>query len=31
MPTICPKNLTKFDIFATISQMVIAYSALKIF
>ena len=31
MPTICLKIFAKFDLFANISQMGIAYFALKIF
>ena len=30
MRSICPKIFAKLDIFATMSQMVVAYSALKI-
>ena len=31
MRTVCPKIFAKFDFFATMSQMGVAYSALKIF
>ena len=31
MGTICPKIFAKLDFFATISQLSVAYSALKIF
>ena len=31
MGTICPKIFAKLDFFATMSQLSVAYSALKIF
>ena len=31
MHTICPKNFAKLDFFATMSQIGVAHSALKIF